>query len=150
MKKSTHNYIFNNGKGYVEEVHGDYIEKWMICPCVAIKLPDLYEPPAHIKHFSPHFIMQLLKYDNVGFVEYENFFINTELLKSNKKMILTTKHTNKFGYNSLLVKLFDYKNCKFQMNMRSGMLYVYDDTDDMIGLILPVKMTKEVIEGGED
>ena len=148
MKKSTHNYIFNYQRGFVEEPHSDHIDKWAVCNCVALKLPDLYEIPMSAKILSPHFITRMLEMDNQGFTEFKTIepVYWEQMLKMRKKVILSVPDTNMYGYDSLLVKLFEYQKCRFEVNLRSYLLYVYDDTDELIGIILPIKMTKEVIE----
>lgn len=139
MKTSTIRFIDEKATG-VCQYDGS---TWAICPAMAIRLPSWYPIPK-VRQYMDTFIRNTIDYDQEGYDSWLMDFIpDTAILKSRKNINLTIN--SQYSVQAKYVRLFDWRtDARFRVNVRSGMIYVYESVTDMlIGLILPVKR-KEV------
>ena len=144
MKKSAINYLNKNLKSYCHDVSGT----WAICNCVAMLLPEGYIEDKAVKETAPDFMKKLFNYDFTSYTDLKDGSFVLPDLKTAKTIYVTCYTEDdfryqKYRYNNQLIRLFDYNDVNFMINLSTGMLYAMNEADNIIGVILPLVIKKE-------
>ena len=140
MKNSTIRFIDEKAVGVCQHDGST----WALCPAVAIRLPSWYPIP-NVRKNSDTFIQNMIDFDQR---EYDawlmDFSPNKTYLNSQKNINLTIN--DQYSVQAKYIRLFDWRtSAVFNVNPKTGLVYVYERmTSILIGLILPVKIKKEV------
>ena len=144
MKKGTINYLNKNLKSYCHDGSGT----WAICNSVAMLLPAGYIEDKTVTETAPDFIKKLFNYDFTSYTDLKNgSFVLPDLRTSKPMQVICYTEDDfryqQYKYNNQLICLFDYNNVNFMINLSTGMLYVMDEVDNIIGVILPIMKVKK-------
>lgn len=140
MKKSTIKFIEEKAVGICQHDGST----WALCAAIAIRLPSWFQPP-NVTKLNDKFIQTMIDFDlkdlDARLMEYTP---STIWLKSQKNINLYIN--SQFAVQAKYIRLFDWRTYAcFRVNIKTGLIYVYETVSNvLIGLILPVKIKKEV------